>query len=105
MDTSTYTLNGDRYLTTGQVAKLLDLNQRTVLLWSTRIRKGTAPEVLQALVWTQVPTNNRTYFREDTILAFKKVLDAHRPKRIRNRRKQHELGCSRPERHSFSVCR
>lgn len=83
MDNSVYILSGDRYLTTGQVAKLLDLNVRTVLLWPKRIRKGTAPEVLQTLVWTQDPTNNRTYFREDTVLAFKKVLDAHRPKRIR----------------------
>ncbi len=78
-----YTLDGHRYLSSGQVATLLKIDQRTALRWVARLQNGTAPEVLKALVWTQDPSNNFVYFREDTVLALKKVLDTHRPQRIR----------------------
>lgn len=78
-----YTLEGYRYLSSGQVAVLLKIDARTVLRWVARLQKGNAPEVLKGLVWTQDPSNNFTYLREDTVLTLKSVLDTHRPKRIR----------------------
>ena len=78
-----YIFDGQRFLSSGQVGALLKIDQRTALRWVARLKKGTAPQVLKALVWTQDPSNNFVYFREDTVLALKKILDVHRPQRIR----------------------
>lgn len=78
-----FLLNGHRYLTPNQVGEFLEIEPRTVVRWISRLQKGDATEALQALVWTQDPTNGRAFFREDTVMALKKELDAHRPKRIR----------------------
>jgi len=67
-------IGGERYLTTGQVAALLDTNQRTVLRWVARKEKGRCPELLKRLECLRDPTNGFTYFKEQSVLEIRKHL-------------------------------
>lgn len=84
MPDAVYVLNGERYLTSGQVSEILGIDQRTVLRWIDRAtKKGRCPEILKRLVWTRDPTNRFTYFREDTVREIQKTLVRTRPRRQR----------------------
>lgn len=78
-----YLLDGVRYLSSGQVATLLKVDQRTVLRWVKRVSMPTAPKLLKTLVWIRDPISGFTYFSEKSILAFKHQLAISRPMRVR----------------------
>lgn len=78
-----YGPGGVRYLTSGLVAKLLGVNQRTVLRWVERAGKPKAPQLLKTLVVHQDPISGFTYFREDAVLALKQELMTSRPIRVK----------------------
>lgn len=77
-----YQLNGVRYLSTGQVAKLLNVSQRTFLRWVARVGKPGAPKPLKDLVWIRDPASGFTYFRENSVLALRQRLQRTRPVRV-----------------------
>lgn len=78
-----YEIDGVRYLTSGQVAKHLGINQRTVIRWTDRSRKPRGAALLKQLVWIRDPVNGYRYFREDTILALQAHILIKRPIRVR----------------------
>ncbi len=81
MGATTYDLGGTRYLTSGQVAELLGIDQRTVLRWVERVRKGRCPELLRRLEWKRDPVNGFTYFTEKSVKEIRRELLLNRPVR------------------------
>lgn len=80
MQPTVYEIDGQRYLTSSAVAKMLRVPHRTVLRWPYRVRRNTP--FLQKIVWVRDPLTQRVYFREDIILEFQPQM-VNRPKRIR----------------------
>jgi len=83
MGSAMYVLDGVRYLTSGEVAEMLKIDQRTVLRWVARASRGRCPELLKRLVWTRDPSNGFTYFQEASVLSIRTELMRHRPQRLR----------------------
>lgn len=81
MGATVYELGGVKYITSGQAAGILGIDQRTVLRWVERVRKGKCPKLLQRLVWMRDPVSGFTYFSEPSVMALRKELLRARPTR------------------------
>lgn len=78
-------LNGVRYLTTGQVAKLLGIHQRTVVRWAEGkpTKNRTRQELLGKLRVLRDPVSRWLYFEEKCVLELRDVILGNRPVRVR----------------------
>lgn len=79
--TVAYFIGDVRYLTSGQVAKRLGINQRTVIRW-TKLSKRANPTrraLLAQLRFVQDPISRIHYFEESCILELEKIALKKRP--------------------------
>ncbi|GEM_PF-2980529 len=72
-------IKGIRYLTSGQAAILLGINQRTLLRWVKRSGEPGSAAILKQIVSMRDPISGFNYFREDSILDLRAQLLQTRP--------------------------
>jgi len=60
-------INGKNYLSSYEVANLLDISPRTIQRWVHKNRQKRNP-ILKQVKWTKDPTNGRFLFEESSII-------------------------------------